>query len=229
VRPPFVLFGPDHLAVLVATPLAAALLVPLVRRDREGPLTRALRVLLAAALVFFYSAVVFRAWREGWLDLQLVLPLHLCDLAVILAVYSLLTLQPRTVEPLFFWGIAGSGIAIVTPDLHHGFPDWDYFFFFVPHAIVVVAAFLLTFGLRIVPPAGAWWRVFLLTLAYAGLVAVVNLALGTNFLFLRRKPAGQTLLDWFGPWPVYILVAAAIALALFWLLDRPLRRLRGAV
>jgi hypothetical integral membrane protein (TIGR02206 family) len=228
VRPPFLLFGPDHLAVLVATPLGAAALVRLVRRNPGGAATRALRAGLATALVVFYAGIVVRAWREGWLALEYVLPLHLCDLAVILAVYSLVTLHPRTVEPLFFWAVAGSGLALLTPELRHGFPDWDYFFFFVPHAIVVVSAFVLTFGLRIVPPAGAWWRVFLLTNAYAVLVAAVNVLLGTNFLYLQRKPDGQTLLDWFGPWPVYILVADGIALALFLLLDQALRRLRRA-
>ena len=54
-------------------------------------------------------------------------------------------------------------------------------------------------------------------------VALVNLAWGTNFLYLRRKPGAPTLLDWMGPWPVYILVADALAALLFWLLDRPFR------
>jgi uncharacterized membrane protein YwaF len=58
---------------------------------------------------------------------------------------------------------------------------------------------------------------------YAALVGGVNVLLGTNFLFLRERPANPTLLDWFGPWPVYIGTAAALAFLLFWLLALPFR------
>jgi uncharacterized membrane protein YwaF len=38
---------------------------------------------------------------------------------------------------------------------------------------------------------------------------------------LRAKPAEPTPLDWFGPWPLYLVVAALIGLALFHLLMTP--------
>jgi uncharacterized membrane protein YwaF len=56
----------------------------------------------------------------------------------------------------------------------------------------------------------------------------VNAVLGTNFLFLCRKPSNPTLLDALGPWPVYIGVAAGLALALFSLLGLPFRGERSA-
>jgi uncharacterized membrane protein YwaF len=62
-----------------------------------------------------------------------------------------------------------------------------------------------------------------LTAAWAGLVGLVNLALGTNFMYLCRKPSVPTLLDWMGPWPVYLGTAALAALALFGLLALPFR------
>ena len=40
-------------------------------------------------------------------------------------------------------------------------------------------------------------------------------------MFLRPSPRADSLLDLMGPWPWYIAAAAALALALFWLLDRP--------
>jgi len=59
------------------------------------------------------------------------------------------------------------------------------------------------------------WRVYAITVAFAALAAVGTLLSGGNYMFLRRKPAHGSLLDFMGPWPVYILVAAALGLVIF--------------
>ena len=70
-------------------------------------------------------------------------------------------------------------------------------------------------------------RVWLVTFAYAAIILAVNLALGTNFLFIARKPITPSLLDWLGPWPWYLLslqpavvVVMLLCYAPFWVRDR---------
>jgi hypothetical protein len=67
----------------------------------------------------------------------------------------------------------------------------------------------------VAPEPGAVWRVYVATLAFAALAGAGTVLTGGNYMFLRRKPAHASLLDLMGPWPVYILVAAAFALLLF--------------
>ena len=112
---------------------------------------------------------------------------------------------------------------MLAPDVEVGFPDPAFLSFFALHGLVVASAAVLVFGFGCRPRPGAPRRVFLLTNAYAAVVGLVDLALGANFLFLCRKPAAPTLLDWFGPWPAYLLVADALAGILFLALDLPFR------
>ena len=47
-------------------------------------------------------------------------------------------------------------------------------------------------------------KAVIMTLAYATFVALANVVLGTNYLYLCRKPDRASLMDYLGPWPWYI-------------------------
>jgi hypothetical integral membrane protein (TIGR02206 family) len=151
------------------------------------------------------------------------LPLHLTDVVTIVSVVALWTARVRLVELTYFWALTASLQALLTPNLTERTADIFVWTFFITHGGAIVAAILLVFGLRIVPPAGAVRRTFGATLVVAAAAAVGNLITGGNYMFLREKPSTASLLDVMGPWPVYIVVAAVLALALFALLDLPLR------
>jgi len=221
--PPFVLFGPAHLAVLLGTILLALVLIRRVRARPPGSSARVLRYGLATLLLAIIGFEIGMGVAGGWLTLENVLPLQLCDLAMLLAVYSLITRDRRTAELLYFWALAGSGLAMVTPDLRQGFPRWEFLVFFGLHGLVVEAALVLTFGFGLRPGPASARRAFLATAVYAALVGGVNALLGTNFMFLRARPVNPTILDWFGPWPLYIGAAGALAFCLFWLLALPFK------
>ncbi len=66
-------------------------------------------------------------------------------------------------------------------------------------------------------------RAFVLTMAYTACVGVADLLTGGNYMYLRQKPASGSLLDLMGPWPLYILGGAGVALVFFAVLAAPFR------
>ena len=219
----FVLFGADHLVALGVIAAATIAAIALVRR-RPGAAALVRRLLATALLMLMTVALILsREQGESWATLA---PLQLCDAAIFIAAWALLTLNPLAAEVAYFWGGAGTLLAVITPDLSVGFPAPEFFSYFALHGAVIVAAYLLPFGLGRTPRPGAVWRVLLVTNLYAALVGAIDFACRTNFLYLRAKPAGPTPLDWFGPWPVYLLVAELVAWLLFTALALPFRRPR---
>ena len=129
----------------------------------------------------------------------------------------------RTAELLYFWSGSAALLAMITPDLTRPFPDWYFLSYFVLHGGLLIAAATLVFGCGLTPTRGGPLRALAWTNAYGLFLGAINLTFDTNYLYLCRKPSTATLLDYFGPWPVYLLVAEGVALSGFLLLYLPFR------
>jgi hypothetical integral membrane protein (TIGR02206 family) len=215
------LFGPLHRTLLALIAAVAVSLAYLCRRRILPP--RPTRITVGWALLLNELGWwIFRYSHEG-VHLKN-LPLQLCDLTVWLAVLACLTARPAIAEFAYFAGIAGAGMALLTPDLWSPWPTYPAIYFFAAHGGIVIAVALLAFGNIVRFRPGAVWRSFALLVAYAVLVGAFNAFCGSNYMYLCRKPASATLLDRLGPWPWYLIPAAAVGLVCFWLLWLPVRR-----
>lgn len=206
------LFGPLHLCLLAV--IAAACVAVSILCLRRPRARRTVRLTLGYGLaaneigwwVFRYSHEGIHAWN---------LPLQLCDLTVWLSVAACLTLARPVVELDYFAGIAGAGMALLTPDLWSPWPSYPAIYFFVAHGGIVMACAVLVFGGIAPLRGGAVWRAFGLLLAYAAVVGTFDAVFHTNYMYLRAKPKAETLLSRLGPWPMYLVEGAGVALALF--------------
>jgi len=205
----------EHIAALVATAVVAALLVVGARRLADAwavPIGRGLAVVILGGFVCEQLTYLLRGQWTAAVNL----PLQLTDAVTLASVAALW--RPGSlllVELVYFWALSASLQAVLTPDLGQSFPDLLFFTYFVTHSGAIAAACLLVFGTRRTPRPGAVLRAYAMTVVFGALAAVGTVLTGGNYMFLRRKPAHGSLLDFMGPWPLYILVAATLGLAMF--------------
>ena len=225
LAPPFVLFGPAHLAALVLSVAIPLLLVLWSRRNaaRDHVVRMCLAVLLIAGWLGWYAML----WARGWLAAGNALPLNLCDWAQGALIIALLSRNRRAYELGYFWGLGGTLQGVITPDVPSGFPDLQFLLFMLDHAGLIAVLLYLTWGSGMRPVASSLPRVILATLVYVAVAAIADYALGTNYGFLRGKGDHVSLLTFLAPWPWYIgelvvigLASVAVYYAPFWLLDR---------
>ncbi|MHB1548742.1 MAG: YwaF family protein [Acidimicrobiales bacterium] len=213
-------FSATYVVTLLATAACAAGLVLVGRRWPGRASRRAGRllalVLMAVSVTWIVTTTTGAPWSWGSS-----LPLPLCDLATLVAAAALWWRRPILVELTYFWGLAGTLQALLTPDVQVGFPSLVFVEYVVAHAGIVAAALFLVAGERVAPRPGSPRRVYLITLAYTAFVGAVDAVSGGDYMFLRHPPAATTMLSALGPWPWYLVSAAGVAAVLLALLDAP--------
>ncbi len=215
-------FGSIEHAAVLATTLLLCLVAALAPPRRPGvawlTAARVLAVVLVANEITI--RIVLLADRDWNWDTDL--PLQLSDAALVAAAVALWTPRPPRLayELAYFWAFSATLQAVLTPDLRQG-PDHYFFWaFFIAHSGVLIAASYLSWGRGLAPEPGAVKRALLASLAWTCVAALGTLATGGNYMFLRERPEGGSLLDLFGPWPWYLLGAGALAILVFVLLAR---------
>lgn len=218
---PFQLFGTAHLIAL-AIVLLFNICIVAARRWFTGQRQRYFRYGLAAVLLVNEAAWHLWNYFTGQWTVQTMLPLHLCSVLVFVSAYMLLKRSYAIYEFAYFLGIGGAIQALLTPDAGiYGFPHFRFFQGIISHGGIVTAAIYMTTVEGYRPYWSSFWRVALWGNIYMAAVGLVNWILGSNYLFIARKPDTASLIDVLGPWPWYILSLEAVAFVVFLLLYLP--------
>jgi hypothetical integral membrane protein (TIGR02206 family) len=225
----FTAYGPSHLVVLAVFAVGAVLLVWAGRRqsDEQSRLfSRGFALLILAA---FLVALTYKLIRP---DLDTSVPLQLCDIAELAAAYALWSQRHWAFVLTYYWCLLLSSQALLTPDIgtpEEGAPDFPHHLFvtfFVLHVFAVWAAVYLTWGRRKRPRWRDYRFAVIATLAWMAFTFAYNAITGTNYGYLNRKPPTASVLDLFGPWPVYLLAEIVIVAILWALMTLPWVRVR---
>lgn len=219
---PFQLFSFSHFVIIGLIPATAAALAWWSRRSER--LARYIRFGLGTIVLIIELAWYAYYVHRGWFTFPYSLPLHLCDLVLWLTIYTSFTLKPWSYDLVYYWGLAGTTMAVLTPDVSTPVLSYLTLSFFAAHGGIVTTILFLTWSKQMRPRAGSMWRALLALHLYAGFVGLFNIIFDTNYFYICQKPGEASLLDYMGPWPVYLLVGDVLGLLFFWLLSLPFRR-----
>lgn len=220
--------SPEAYWTVVAVAALACAALSIRAKRHPGPWRRYVAWGIGAALIWDVIAYSVGEGVAGTWTAKTDLPLALCNVVVVVAAVACFFQVPTLVEITYFVGLAGTLQAVITPDLSVSFPHLVFFEYLIGHLGIVFAAVFLVVGLGITPRRGAVTRVLVIAAVYTALVGLVDALTGADYMFLRSPPREWTLLRLLGPWPWYVVSAAAVAVVLFNLLDLPFRHARHA-
>ena len=192
------------------------------------------RYVLSAALIlcemsYFWRLVAMPSLEPNPVDH---LPITVCGWAAIFASYMLVGKSQTLFDMSYFWVLAGSLFALITPTVitFTGPTRFRYYQFWAEHLLGYVAVFYMIFvhGMR------PTWKSAVK--AYAGLVTLAGIAYvanrligpGANYLFMARPEDTPSILDILPPnFALRLLVMASVVTVMFllaylpwWLMDR---------
>jgi hypothetical integral membrane protein (TIGR02206 family) len=218
--PAFEFLGPAH---LIAMGILVALNFWLATFKNASEATRS-RIRWTLAIILWVNEIAWHVWNAavGRWTIQTMLPFHLCSVLVWIGAFMLVTKNQTIYEFAYFMGIAGAFQAVMTPDLGiYGFPHFRFFQTFISHGLIITAAIYMTIVEGFRPTWKSLAKIAVGVNLYMIVIYFVNVAIGSNYLFINGKPPTASLLDVLPDWPVYILYMEAIGVVCCLLLYLP--------
>ena len=214
-----VLLSPSHIITVLLSILAIIYIPKYFKLSNERAQKNLRFVIIFLLLVnqamdFYREGVVSDRWQDG-------LPLHLCDFSTMAIILYFLSKKRDFFIFAFFFGIAGGGMSILTPDTVYGFPYIGYIQSQIGHTMILMGvAYAMVIDKQrpylIDVPKALFYASILLLFTY-----FMNYVLGTNYWFLAEKPIGDNITSFMRPEPFHIIDLYIAAIVICYALYLP--------
>ncbi|MCA9791374.1 MAG: TIGR02206 family membrane protein, partial [Candidatus Eremiobacteraeota bacterium] len=178
---PFHLFGPAHLGALALTAMGCYLAFRASRGARAETVQGVTGLVLFMFVALIYGERVWSGFQPA-LDL----PFQVCDVVFFLCLISFWRSPDWSLDLLYFWGLAGTVQALLTPDIPRGFPSREFCLFFLGHGLIILGGTVILTRRGYQARASGLWRAWLALVGYTLLVGCLDLTTGWNYGYLMR-------------------------------------------
>lgn len=220
--PEFQNYGSEHLIWLLLGTVSATFWIWLGKSQSTEAGQRRIGLIQSLIPVLLWASIsLYMALFESPVEMGLVLPFHACYFINLLLPVMLWQRSFLLFEITYFMVMGGCAQALITPDVQYSFPHYMNLRYFIVHMGLVQSILYALLVFRFRPNWSSYRKAFLWVNIYFVFVLGINFLLGTNFMYLSKKPNAPTLLDLFGEWPWYIVGGEFLALAMFALVMLP--------
>jgi len=143
----------------------------------------------------------------------IVLPFHLCSIAMTFAIYLLFTNNKTVYSFVLLTGVLGSVISLVSPVIGYDAMYYRYYQFFFAHGILLITPlyYLLVHGW--LPSKKEVLAGYIILQILAKFMLLFNYVMGTDFMFMFLDPSKIEkfpTITYIGGIPFYLLVAEIV-------------------
>ncbi|MFM9949364.1 MAG: TIGR02206 family membrane protein [Saprospiraceae bacterium] len=217
----FSLYGIQHITVIMLI-ICLSIGLPIFAKrslsQKQQLLSSRIMTILISFWVILYDFILLYL---GKFNYKTDLPIDICNIIGLLIPFLMWNPNKRLFSYLYFYIMAGTTQVVFIPHLFDGFPNFIFIKFWVVHGGLVVYILYVAVIWKFQLTLNDFWRSFLFLQLYALLVYLINKLIGANYIFLVQKPPTYSVLDYFGPWPIYLLVADSIMLFLMFMVYLP--------
>lgn len=187
--------------------------------DRSGQKILLLGLSLVPAIAFGIHTIL--KLSMGTYTIQDDLPFHICRILALTAPIVYWKENKFWGGIFYFWILAGTLNAVITADIRHAYPHWNYFIYFIMHLGLIPLPIYFTVVLGYKIKLRDLWNAFWMANVFLILTMIINFSIQSNYMFTRHKPEVATIMDALGPWPWYLVALQFIAVILFAILYLP--------
>ena len=213
---PFIFMGIDHILSILIFFILSFLIPYYAKNYLSEKQQHIFGSIIGVLVASGYVSWLVLELLGGTYSSKLHLPFHLCRTANLLVLIVLVFRSYLAYEIVFFWGLTVIH-AVITPDILQGFPHFHFIRYWLSHQLMIIGILYATFVYDIRPQKKSIYVSFIALLMFMLITIPVNLLLDANYFWISGKPPVDTVLDYFGPWPWYIIVSAILALLHFYL------------
>ena len=216
----FSYFSMAHLMPILIMAVLIYLIYRFRKQIRNWKHEETLRIVMAAVLLLSDSAYF---WHKIYLQVGQPadhLPVTVCGWAAIMAAFMLLTKRRGIFDVVYFFVLAGSSNALITPAviMDNGPTHFRYYQFWIEHTSIFIAVFymLFVYGYRI--NFKSMLRSFGVLLLLGAIAIAINSVIpNANYLFLSTTEVGDSVLNFLPSnfWLRLLMMASAISFLYF--------------